>query len=160
MVEIQTKQTEFHEGAHELTEDNVQYWCRHTKELAKSQVSKALKFLRNNCIRYVGDFDNEQFNKLRADYDNAKHIFVCLPLNTHEEHQALGVTFQKEAFLKDYNWSEYIIFKKKDGTFECNCQGWQSKKRKGEIVSEGANCSHVLALYFSFKLKRFGNAGD
>jgi len=55
----------------------------------------------------------------------------------------------------DYNSSEYIIFKNKDGNFECNCQGYQTKKRKGELVPDGANCSHVLALFYSFKIKRF-----
>ena len=142
-------------GAEEVTEDNVQYWSRHTKELRKSQVSKALKFVHFNCVRYVGDFDNSVFNTIKQKYEGGKHFFLCLPLNTSENHKGFGVTFRKMPYPVDYNSSEYIIFKNKDGNFECNCQGYQTKKRKGELVPGGANCSHVLALFYSFKIKRF-----
>lgn len=144
-------------GAEEITENNVQYWCRHTKELKYSQISKALKFIQYNCLRYVGDFDNPSFNSLRENYDHTKHIFICLPLNTYETHFAFGVNFSKAPFSADYNSSEYIIYKRPDGTFECNCQGYQSKKKRNEIIPNGANCSHILALFYMFKLKRFGN---
>ena len=142
-------------GVAEVTEDNVQYWSRHTKELKHSQVSKALKFVRFNCVRYLGSFDNPVFNKVRVNYPDAKHFFVCLPLNTKTSHNALGVSFKKMPYANDYNSSEYLIYKNLDGTFECNCQGFQSKKRKGDLVQGGANCSHILALFYSFKLKRF-----
>ena len=144
-------------GTEEINGSNVQYWSRHTKELANSQVLKALRFVNNNCIRYLGKaFETrEEFSKLKELYPEAKHIFICLPLNTKETHEFLGVNLEKKPYKKDYNNSEYIIYKKKDGTFECNCQGWQSKARKGEIISEGANCSHILALYYAFKMKLF-----
>ena len=149
------------DGPREITSDNVQFWCRHTKELAKSQVSKALKFVKYDCIRYLGKaFENlEGFKHLAKLYPGAKHIFVCLPLNTRETHEFLGLELRKKPYLTDYNSSEYIIFKRPDGTFECNGQGWQSKASKGDIIPEGANCSHVLALYFAFKMKIFG-AGE
>jgi len=142
-------------GPAEITEDNVQYYCRHTKELKHSQISKALKFVRFNCIRYLGRSDNPMLEKLKDLYPDAKHFFICLPLNTKTYHNAFGLTFNKMPYTNDYNSSEYIIYKTPDGTFECNCQGFQSKKRKGEIIIEGSNCSHILALFYSFKLKRF-----
>ena len=146
------------EGPREINQDNVQYWCRHTKELQNSQVSKALKLVKYDCIKYLGKaFENiEGFKHLKKIYPEAKHLFVCLPLNTNKSHEFLGIELKKIPFLKDYNSSEYIIFKRADGTFECNCQGWQSKANKGEITPDGANCSHVLALLFCFKIKRFG----
>ena len=143
-------------GAEEITENNVQYWCRHTKELKCQSRIKALKLLKFNCIRYVGKFNNPIFDIIRNKYEGAKHFFICLPLNTSKEHKALGVSFQKEPYPIDYNSSEYLIFAKANGTFECNCQGYQSKKRKGELIEGGANCSHILALFYNFKLKRFG----
>ena len=59
--------------------------------------------------------------------------------------------------LKGYNSNMYFIVQSKayPNTFECSCQGWQTKHKKGEIIEEGANCSHVLALFFCFKMKKF-----
>lgn len=150
--EIQT------EGPRYVDDTNVQYWCRHTKELKNSQVQKALKFVRYGCIKYLGKaFENlGAFEALKDKYPEARHIFICLPLNTKDKHDFLGVSIEKKPYEADYNSSEYIIYKKHDGTFECNCQAWQSKAKKGEIVTEGANCSHVLALYYAFKMKKFG----
>lgn len=141
-----------------ITSDNVQYWCRHSKELKNTQVSKALKFLKYDCLRYLGEpFEHlEGFKRLKDKYPEAKHIFVCLPLNTKDYHEFLGIRLEKESYDKDYNNSEYIIYKTQEGTFECNCQGYQSKKRRGEIIPEGANCSHILALFYAFKMRRFG----
>lgn len=150
----------YSEGPREINEDNVQFWCRHTKELKNSHVSKAQKFMHYDCVKYVGKaFENhEGFQNLREKYPDAKHVFVCLPLNTEPDHTFLGLTLPKKPYEKDYNNSEYIIFKRSDGTFECNCQGWQSKAKRGEIVEGGANCSHVLSLYFCFKIRRFGRS--
>lgn len=141
----------------EVNANNVQYWSRHTKELKQTQVSKALKFVRYDCIQYLGKaFDYMPLlAELREKYVDAKHLFVCLPLNTDETFDFFGRTMTKVPFGKDYNSSEYLIFKHKDGTFECNCQAWQTKAHKGEIVNEGANCSHILALYYCFKLHKF-----
>lgn len=145
-------------GPKEVDESNVQYWCRHTKELKNTQVSKALKFMRYECLRYLGEAFNEKpiLQDLKEKYPGARHIFVCLPLNTSDKHEFLGITLPKKEYEKNYNNSEYFIFKRPDGTFECNCQGWQSKANRGELTPEGANCSHVLALYYCFKIKRFG----
>lgn len=143
----------------DINANNVQHWSRHTKELKQSQVSKALKFVRHDCIQYLGKaFETmPELAGMKSDYAQAKHIFVCLPLNTATEFEFFGRVLTKVAFGKDYNSSEYMIFKHKDGTFECNCQAWQTKAHKGEIVNEGANCSHILALYYCFKMRKFNN---
>ncbi|OGI12479.1 hypothetical protein A3K64_00030 [Candidatus Micrarchaeota archaeon RBG_16_36_9] len=158
MTLIKSRQTEFISEPETITEDIVQHYCRHTKELANSQIKKALQFIKHDCINYLGKAfeNNEEFKRLKTYYPEAKHIFVCLPLNKAEGHGFLGVNLAKKPYDKDYNFSEYIIYKKQDGTFVCNCQGWTSKEKRGEIIKEGANCSHVLALYYAFKLKRFG----
>ena len=116
----------------------VRYWCRHTKELKGSQVKKAESFVTFDCLHYVGE-----------------NRFVCLPLNRSTEFVWHGRVLRKLAFMHDYNSSEYLITRTGDDTFECDCQGWQTKARRGEIVVGGANCSHVLGLYYAFKLKRF-----
>lgn len=136
-------------GPDVLTLDNVQYWSKHTKELTHRQIEKALFFLEYDCIQYVGDDD--EFN--------SKYTFVCLPLNTREDCQVyvngLIRTFGKKVFVEDYNWSDYKIYKNAEGNFECNCQGWQTKAKRGELVPDGANCSHVLALFYAFKIGKF-----
>ena len=38
-----------------ITDKIVQYYCAETKQLKKSQVSKALKFIRNNCVEKISD---------------------------------------------------------------------------------------------------------
>lgn len=135
--------------------DNVQEYCRHSKELTSSQSSKALKFVKFKCLKYLGDFNNPEFDKIREKYGNAKQLFMCLPLNKKDHHMVFGIKINKIPFLSNYNNSEYIIYKDIKGTFQCNCQGFQSKKRKGKIIEGGANCSHILALFYSFKLKTF-----
>jgi len=159
MVEIKEYiKRDWTEEPDEITIDEVMYWSRHTKELNSTQVRKALTFLKYDCIRYLGEpFERlPEFRKLKEKYPDARHIFVCLPLNTKPYHDFLGIRLFKEPYIQDYNFSEYIIYKNKEGNFECNCQGYQSKKKKGELIPGGANCSHILALYYAFKIKRFG----
>jgi hypothetical protein len=134
------------EGPAEVTINNVQYWSRHTKELKHSQSSKALKFLEYDCMKYVG-FD-EEFG--------SKYCFLCLPLNTDEITLVDGKEFKKKSYETDYNNSTYKIFKNSIGEFCCNCQGWDTKNKRSEVPKGGAGCSHVLALFYAFKLKRFG----
>lgn len=135
-----------------FTSKNVQYFCHHTKELKQTQVHKAQQFVDYDCIRYVGD-DGEFKDK---------YSFIVLPLNTEEETKYEGRIFAKKPFKNDYNHNVYTIAKSMNykNTFECNCQAWQTKHKKGEIKEEGSNCSHILALYFAFKMRRFGNKGE
>jgi len=146
-VEIEEPKTEISMGyPEELTEDNVQYWDKHTKQLAKSQVSKALKFVKYDCVKYVGD--DPEFNH--------KYTFIVLPLNTESKVVVNGKVFYKKPYPKDYNYNVYKIYKREDGLWECNCQGWQTKFKKGDVRADGVMCSHTLALMFAFKLKKFG----
>lgn len=126
------------DGPSVLEPRTVRYWCRHTMELEGSQVDKAGLLVEHECVQYLGE------NK-----------FVCLPLNTHEDVMVGARLFKKRAFSHDYNSSEYTITRLSEKTFKCNCQGWHTKEQRGEIVPEGANCSHVLALFYAFKLKKF-----
>ena len=47
---------------------------------------------------------------------------------------------------------------KSSGLWTCNCQGYQSKLKRGEITGDGVACSHILALFYAFKMKKFGNS--
>jgi hypothetical protein len=137
-------------------EDVVQRYDSHTKELKSTQKDKALKFLKYGCIQYLKDIP-EDLKKL---YPDQKNAFVCLPLNTAEAWNFFGRTFRKEPFCRDFNSTTYIISKsaKYPQTFECDCQGWQTRHRKGEIVVGGYNCSHVGALFLAFHLRLFGQS--
>jgi hypothetical protein len=138
------------EGPARVTSDNVQYWSKHAKALKHTQAHKAQQFIDYDCIRYVGD--DTEFS--------SKYTFICLPLNPWEEIQLIGEdqkvrTFPKKAFPIYYNNNVYKIYKNDEGVFECNCQGWQTKAKRGEIGTDGCHCSHVLALFFAFKIQRF-----
>ena len=151
MVEIKEKATDILEGPEQITVQNVQYWCKHAKALKKTQVHKANQFVEYELIRYVGD--DPEFN--------SKYTFICLPLNTAEFVDVPTTAgtmrrFEKKPFSVDYNYSVYKIYKNKEGIFECNCQGWQTKNKRDYQQEDGVMCSHVLALFFCFKIKRFG----
>jgi hypothetical protein len=79
-------------------------------------------------------------------------------LNTDTEWNVNGRIFHKKAHESNYSNSEYKIYKTADKNFCCNCQGWCAKKKRGEIPIGGAGCSHVLALFYAFKMKRFGKS--
>lgn len=135
------------EGPREVTVENVCFWSRHARELEGSIKRKALLFLSYDCIHYLG-------------YDStfeSKYTFMVLPLNTSDQFCYNNQTLFKKPFPKDYNSSEYLLYKKNDGRWICNCQGWRSaerddKKRK----ADGVQCSHILALFLAFKCRKFG----
>lgn len=133
-------------GPDEITHNNVQYWCHHTKELKQTQVSKALKFVEYDCLRYVGG---------KGEYGE-KNSFICLPLNTEDSVAHALQVHRKIPFPKDYNSNVYELIKGQKGQWECNCQGWQTQAKLGKLNKDGVNCAHVLALFYCFKMKRFG----
>jgi len=139
MITIQSnkQETEIEHGPSEITEDNVIFWSRNAKEFTGTPKSKALKLLKYDCVHYLGD------NK-----------FICLPLNTDPIHKTEFGEFAKKPFETNYSNSEYIIESKK-GTFECNCQAYHTRVKKGEIKEGGANCAHTLSLFMGFKIGRF-----
>jgi hypothetical protein len=144
-------ETEIMHGPAQITVQNVQYWSKHAKALKQTQVHKAMQFVEYDLIRYVGD--DPEFN--------SKYTFICLPLNTAEfvdvKDENGGIRrFNKKPFPVDYNFSVYKIYKNDQDIFECNCQGWQTRKKREELQDDGVMCSHVLALFFCFKIKRFG----
>lgn len=52
--------------------------------------------------------------------------------------------------IPGYNKTTYEMMKGSTSEFECNCQYFQSKKRKGE----SAYCSHIGALFENFARRR------
>jgi len=126
-MRIKTTGNEESLGPREIDVHNVQYWSHTARQLEKSQINKAKKFIEFDCIKYAGN-----------------GVFVCEP-------------------LPGYNSTTYTIDKSPnyEKTFACNCQCWQKKLKEGEIIPEGANCSHVLSLYFCFKMnKKFDGYDD
>lgn len=140
-VLVESPQTTFTEEPAEITLDVVQYWCKHTKTLKKSQISKSKKFIKYNCLHYIG-YDSEF---------NSSSTFVCLPLNTAEKVEVNGKILLKIPYPQDYNFSVYKMYKDENGDFCCNCQGFQTKLKRGETPT----CSHTGALYMAFRLKLF-----
>jgi len=128
-----------------LCEGNVQHYCKHGKELKQPLRLKSKLFLEHDCVKYLGD-DVEFGNR---------HTFVVLPLNTDDFCVVDGRSFSKVPFSRDYNYSAYKVVKTGLGVFECNCQGWQNRFRRGEMLMDGCHCSHVLALFYAFKLGKF-----
>lgn len=64
-------------------------------------------------------------------YDQNARCFVCLPID-------------------GYNSTSYAMVPNKENEFgfECDCQGFQTKKKKAGVGH--AHCSHVLALHYYF----------
>lgn len=53
-----------------------------------------------------------------------------------------------------YNTRDYTLKRHPEFDWECNCQGWQSKKRKYDAEEAHIpTCSHISALYLYFKSK-------
>lgn len=121
-------------------------WSKHAKQLSGSIRLKAKRFLAFDCIKYIG----------RDLEFGSKYCFLCLPLNTESSWFVDGRQFKKTPFVRDYNSSEYKIYMNQDKVFECNCQGWQTKAKKGELSEDGVNCAHTLALFLAFKAQIFG----
>lgn len=64
--------------------------------------------------------------------------------------------------IKGYNKTKYTISRNGIG-YECNCQGCQSKMRKGEYdpqTEEKAACSHILAIYYWLKIKNWNKEDE
>lgn len=134
---------EVHEGPREITPNNVMYWSTHYKELVGCNFrQKSLKFLKYNCIKYIGDGK-----------------FLVLPLNTESVVKYHGEEYAKNPFEKDYNSIIHEIVNN-GGKFECDCNGWTVKEKKNEGRDDGCQCSHVLSLFLAFRCKMFTNTPD
>ncbi|MDP2666405.1 MAG: hypothetical protein Q8P05_02815 [Candidatus Diapherotrites archaeon] len=98
---------------------DIQYYSAMEKELRHSQVEKAYKLLEHDCI----------------EYDHVRKRFICKPIRGYN-----STTYIFERIPKKIPIGESSI------SHECNCQGYQTKKRKGETPF----CSHLLALHYWF----------
>lgn len=114
----------------------VCFYNKHDMDLKGGQVKKAEHLLTHKCIQYIGD--DIEFAQSSS--------YICLPLNTKETYEEEGKIFTKKAFDVDYNFSAYKL-RKNGKTLHCTCQGYKTRENRGEIIAEGANCSHTLALY-------------
>lgn len=136
----------------EMKVEYLRYWSKHFKTCLGSDRLKAERFLLCDCIQYVGD--DAEFG--------LKGVFICLPLNTKAEYSEPvpgGVRlWAKRPHAKDYNFSAYKLYFN-GSVWVCNCQGWQSRAKRGGVEPDAAGCSHVLALYGAFKLGRFKHEG-
>ena len=134
----------------EIDADTVQYWCHHGRVLAKSQKSKAQKFVEYDCVRYIGG---------KGEYLE-RHAFICLPLNTESSCFHNAVYYPKIPYPTDYNFTVYEMFKRaSDWLWTCNCQGWSAAFRKRQEskapLNDGVLCSHLVALFYCFKMRKF-----
>ncbi len=82
---------------------------------------------------HTGQFEQSQVNKAKKFVEHncldylGDNLFQCGPI--------IG-----------YNKRTYTLKKGPDGEFSCNCQFF---------VTKGKMCSHILALYYAFRLKYF-----
>ena len=137
MVTIETKQAELELGPQEITPNNVMFWSVHAKELkGEGFLAKAQKFLEYDCLKYIGN-----------------NRFICLPLNDSKSWEYELQTFSKKPYEHNYNSRVYLMENK--GKWECSCQGWHTKEKKGTGKEDGIQCSHTLALMLWLKLKPF-----
>lgn len=56
--------------------------------------------------------------------------------------------------IRGYNMRIYNL-EKKNGLWVCDCQGYVTKEKRGELKEDGVNCSHLLGLMYAFKIKYF-----
>lgn len=155
MVNVENTNPHIETEIPEITAENVIYWSRHSKELVGSVRKKAQILVSLDCIQYIG-FDDES---------GRKHAFISLPINTLEEITlTIGGeerTFRKKPFVKDYNndTTNYRMHRQNDGRWTCSCHGWSAADRDpSRRKPDGVQCSHLLALFYAFKMKKFSKA--
>lgn len=105
-----------------MPDNDIQYYSSLEKELKHSQIHKAKKFIEFKLI----------------EYDKESKGFICKPIPGY------NFTTYKLTPLK-----EKIAIGDSKIDFECDCQGFQTKKKKGETPF----CSHLLALHYWFDLR-------
>jgi len=107
-------------------------WVKTAGEITKGQNSKVFKLCEYGSLVYAGN-----------------NVFLCLPLDTHEETFFNGVLYKKKPYPKDYNRdpSPYVLRKVGDD-FVCSCQ-WNTKM--------GKVCAHIVALKVEFKRNKWGS---
>jgi len=127
------------------SDEDIVYYDVIDKRLSGSIVKKAQQLVDHDCIQYVRGIG----------LFGSKYGFVCLPLNDEEKIFFKGIEFTKLPYERNYNKRSipYYLFQNNDGMWECNCQGWQTKKKQGLLNNKMPNCKHHLALLKYFKHK-------
>lgn len=153
--DVQVRVADFIPKEHQkIDEYTVQFYCKHSKSLARSQTSKASKFISYGCVHFIGkDFGREH----SVGQDN---VFVCLPLNQKDFTLVDDeIYLKKKPYEKYYNNTDYKMWwDEHKHRFECQCQGWTTadrNKKDPENKMNGILCSHLLALRYAIMLNAF-----
>ena len=133
------------------TEEIIQRYSKELQELLATSNTKIQKFLDHECLKDLG-YD------MREDC----HFYLCLPLDKKEKviyikRDLSGETqrflLEKKPCSSNYNSSTYEIRLDKS-QWSCNCQGWITKSRRGEMPPHGIGCSHIKAVLIAMKQGR------
>jgi len=109
----------------ELTPQNVCFYSNTYKTFVDELGKPVANVLKRKAIFFL--------EHCAITYDKERKCYYCMP-------------------VKGYNSSVYtLVYDKLIKQYECNCQGFQTKKFKGEKPV----CSHYLALIFHFKIKHW-----
>ena len=120
-----------------LTTKTVIFWST-THERLEDEYGKKINAMSAKSIRFI--------EEKCLDYSKESKHFFCKP-------------------LKGYNKTTYTMKALKGGFFECDCQGYVTKRRARDKFFEEENpagnpppqptCSHIIALFLAFKLRYF-----
>lgn len=132
-----------------IQEEEKLYYDHLEKKLKGDVVKYANYFVEHDCLQYVRGLG----------LFGTKYSYICLPLNEEEKTWFKGIEFTKKPFNRYYNNTPYVLHKITEGelknTWECSCQGWQTRKKQSNIIPLMANCKHTLALFKYFKHKNY-----
>jgi hypothetical protein len=73
-------------------------------------------------------------------FDAKKNHYICKKIDGYN--------------TRDYDLTRSGIYY---DTMECNCQGWQMKLKRDQIIPGKPNCSHIGALYLFFTIQRIND---
>lgn len=121
---------ETYEQPEKLTPKNVCFYSHHLKILIDSKGNKIAGVMNRKAILFL------EHDCIR--YDQYERVFFC-------------------DALKGYNKSNYrLTLNPETNKYECDCQGYTSKVIKGELPF----CSHLLALFYWFKIHNWNRSKD
>ena len=107
----------------ELTSKNVIYWSNHWKKLVVSGGNEG-SVIGQKARMFI---EQKCIEYIKDEYISSNSKYICKPLKGNHTTHSL-------------KWNK--------GDFECDCQYFQTKLRKGEKPF----CSHYLALYLQLKI--------
>jgi len=125
MIEINAQNLEKFEKPEQLTPDNIVHWSHTYKELVDRYGKRMVNTMHHKAVIFL----REDLIK----YSKDEKCYYC-------------------KMLKGYNTTDYKMkYNKELKRHECECQGFQTKFRKGEEPI----CSHTLALKYHWKMQHW-----